>query len=439
MLGFFRKRKTENIRDVIARQDYVRALEMIRAELVEKPGNRRLRLQQADLLILSGQTEEAVKQLEVLADELAMSGFPAQAIAILRRIKSVAPAREAVDDKLHRLANPGLRRERVGPRLGPPPLPPPQPEDLEHPYQVGGPRADEPMGSLRAPDPEEIRPLVTEPAERPPWVARTPAAPPTAPTPPAPESAPASQFFPDDDIELFDDESAFFFDGAGDANSSLGDMDDADIEITVEEDLEEYVKAESPAPAGPPATATALPVAPLPVAPLAVALAPVQAPLAVPRILSSMPASGLARLDTLPRESYEGGEIVVSEGEPGDCVYAIARGRVRVYVKVRNDRNAPLRTLGPGEVFGEIAALTGKKRTATVIAAEPCEVLRLERPVLDELMTEFPDVRTALYACFDERANDAGETAARGKKSRRTIPGRRKSPAPRARGKKTEA
>src|SRR5687768_3478784 len=123
MLGFFRRRKTETIRDVIARQDYDRALAMIRAELAAQPGDRRLRLQLADVLLLAGQQEEAIGRLEVLADELAAAGFASQSIAILRRIKSLTPQRGTVDDKLNHLLHPGFRRPNSRAKPEPPPRP----------------------------------------------------------------------------------------------------------------------------------------------------------------------------------------------------------------------------------------------------------------------------------------------------------------------------
>jgi MFS family permease len=68
------------------------------------------------------------------------------------------------------------------------------------------------------------------------------------------------------------------------------------------------------------------------------------------------------------------GEIVIREGDPGDRYYAIGAGSASVSIGSRF-----VRTLGPGEGFGEIALLRAVPRTATVRADSDLELLALER------------------------------------------------------------
>ncbi|HJV04670.1 MAG TPA: cyclic nucleotide-binding domain-containing protein, partial [Actinomycetota bacterium] len=68
-------------------------------------------------------------------------------------------------------------------------------------------------------------------------------------------------------------------------------------------------------------------------------------------------------------------------GEPGDAFYAIGSGRVEV---LRGGRT--LRTLGPGEFFGEVALLEDVPRTATVRTLSPVRVFRLERAGFDRVV-----------------------------------------------------
>ena len=67
------------------------------------------------------------------------------------------------------------------------------------------------------------------------------------------------------------------------------------------------------------------------------------------------------------------GEHVVREGELGECAYILASGTVEVYRMV-DGQEVALRTMGAGEVFGEMAVLTASARTASVRALEDCEL-----------------------------------------------------------------
>jgi hypothetical protein len=84
-------------------------------------------------------------------------------------------------------------------------------------------------------------------------------------------------------------------------------------------------------------------------------------------------------------ERHEAGTIVFREGEPGDCLYLIVEGQVRV---TRGE--TLLREQGPKSFFGEIAVLEGENRTATVATATPVRFLRLDRDDLLRLMEELP-------------------------------------------------
>lgn len=73
------------------------------------------------------------------------------------------------------------------------------------------------------------------------------------------------------------------------------------------------------------------------------------------------------------RQTFAPGEIVIAAGDRGDACYFILEGRARVH---RDDRQ--LSILGPGHCFGELAILEDAPRSATVEAAEPLVVLRVE-------------------------------------------------------------
>jgi hypothetical protein len=92
------------------------------------------------------------------------------------------------------------------------------------------------------------------------------------------------------------------------------------------------------------------------------------------------------------------GEEIVREGEPGDRFYVVASGEVEVAADGK-----PLRTLGPGEYFGEIALLRPVPRTATVIARADAELLTLDRDEFVAAVTGHPESRDAADAVIGAR------------------------------------
>ena len=95
--------------------------------------------------------------------------------------------------------------------------------------------------------------------------------------------------------------------------------------------------------------------------------------------------------------NYPAGTVVVRRGERGDCMYFVATGEVEIRVSPR-----PLR-LAAGDFFGEIALLTGAPRTATVIAAEPSTLLRLDIVEFRELIGRRPDLARVILDAATQR------------------------------------
>ena len=85
--------------------------------------------------------------------------------------------------------------------------------------------------------------------------------------------------------------------------------------------------------------------------------------------------------------SYAPGEVVVRQGDPGDALFVVARGKLRV---VKGDKT--LREMDCGAVFGEMALLDGAPRAATVEAMTDAEVLRVPRSEFEALLDESPEL-----------------------------------------------
>jgi CRP/FNR family cyclic AMP-dependent transcriptional regulator len=98
-------------------------------------------------------------------------------------------------------------------------------------------------------------------------------------------------------------------------------------------------------------------------------------------------------LQAARRRRFARHEVVFHEGDPGDTLHLLARGRVAVRVATPMGDIATLNVLGAGKVFGELALVTpGSRRTATVVALEPAETLTLSREQFDELRLAHPGI-----------------------------------------------
>ena len=103
--------------------------------------------------------------------------------------------------------------------------------------------------------------------------------------------------------------------------------------------------------------------------------------------------------------TFEPGDIIVGDEEPGDSLFVISSGRVKAFVKGAEGRYREAREMGEGDFFGEIALLQGKPRTATVTAAESCELLELEREMVTSLAATRPRVREVLESFCNARVS----------------------------------
>jgi CRP-like cAMP-binding protein len=104
--------------------------------------------------------------------------------------------------------------------------------------------------------------------------------------------------------------------------------------------------------------------------------------------------------------SFEPGEMIFAEFEPGDAFYLIQEGRVKL-VKVIGDVEKTLDILQPTEMFGEMAILENSPRSATAIALDKVQVLEFNRQNFDILLSGNPQIALKLLKTFARRLYDA--------------------------------
>lgn len=100
------------------------------------------------------------------------------------------------------------------------------------------------------------------------------------------------------------------------------------------------------------------------------------------------------------------GARVFGEGEPGDALYLVVRGRLAV-----ERAGVRLAEVGTGECVGELALLDDAPRFATLIALEPAELLRLDRDDFLDTLLVYPAVGRAVLAVLARRLRGGGTVA----------------------------
>lgn len=109
------------------------------------------------------------------------------------------------------------------------------------------------------------------------------------------------------------------------------------------------------------------------------------------------------------RRQFAKDAVIFFENEPGDTLYVVAAGRVRVSILGDDGREVILSVLGPGDFFGEMALLDNDPRSATTIAAEDTELLCLSRPDFEKVMRESPTMMMALIKVLTTRLRHANQ------------------------------
>jgi CRP-like cAMP-binding protein len=84
--------------------------------------------------------------------------------------------------------------------------------------------------------------------------------------------------------------------------------------------------------------------------------------------------------------------IVFLRDDEGDGVYGILSGSVSVTIESAGGGDLILRLLEQGELFGELAVLDGRGRTASAVARSPCTLLFMPRPTFLRLLATCPEV-----------------------------------------------
>lgn len=99
---------------------------------------------------------------------------------------------------------------------------------------------------------------------------------------------------------------------------------------------------------------------------------------------------------------YHDGDVIVRQGEAGDCMYVIQSGEVEV-VRHSGDAAIPLCILSGGEFFGEMSLFEKETRSASVVARGDVRVMTIDKRTLLRRLKEDPILAFNLVQTMSER------------------------------------
>jgi CRP/FNR family cyclic AMP-dependent transcriptional regulator len=130
--------------------------------------------------------------------------------------------------------------------------------------------------------------------------------------------------------------------------------------------------------------------------------------LATVPLLSRIDRGELQRLAAVTRErQYAKGSVILFENDPGDTLFVVRQGRVKVVLVGEDGREVILGVLGPGEYFGELSLIDEQPRSAHVIAMDDSVLLALRSEDVRRRVEATPAVAWAMLVELSRRLRRA--------------------------------
>jgi len=112
---------------------------------------------------------------------------------------------------------------------------------------------------------------------------------------------------------------------------------------------------------------------------------------------------------TAERRRYKKGIIIMGKDDGTDYLCVLLSGRVQVYLDDNHCKRITVNTVYAGELFGELAMLSGEPRSANVVVVEDCEVLLMQRDYVMQVIGDFPEFSINLIQRLARKVNSLTE------------------------------
>jgi CRP/FNR family cyclic AMP-dependent transcriptional regulator len=106
-------------------------------------------------------------------------------------------------------------------------------------------------------------------------------------------------------------------------------------------------------------------------------------------------------------KTYEPGQVIFREGEPGAVMFIIVQGEVEIRKRTSASTAKALISFHEGDIFGEMALIEKKPRSATAVATKPCRMLVLNEALLDSMLENNADFAKKMIRILSERIRKA--------------------------------
>ena len=127
-------------------------------------------------------------------------------------------------------------------------------------------------------------------------------------------------------------------------------------------------------------------------------------------LFSELGPPELERVAEISRErAYPRNSVILFEDDPGDALYVVAQGQVKVVLIGEDGREVILSVLGEGEFFGEMALIDDEPRSAHVIAMNDSTLLVIRREDFQGILRQTPGIALALLRALSWRLRRVDE------------------------------
>ena len=106
-------------------------------------------------------------------------------------------------------------------------------------------------------------------------------------------------------------------------------------------------------------------------------------------------------------QSFSQGQIIVEQGIPGEYLWIICQGSVKIFRQIKGQEKKVLATLYPPDIFGEISLLSNSPTSAEVRAEGKCVVLKIPREVVTSVIKKNLSAKAAFSKTSIERLTDS--------------------------------